>query len=172
MVKTLADCASYSKSVEPYLPQLYELPNKLLSQYNDPSALASTYASTNPVISALAFSIALFPIFLVVSEINKNYSQVDRVWSILPTLYHAHYAYWARLNSLDTQKVDNVLIFSAIWTARLTFNYWRKGGYEIGSEDYRWKLIENWIGQPAFFLLNVLFTSSIQSVCVCFVRSF
>lgn len=22
--------------------------------------------------------------------------------------------------------------------ARLTFNYWRKGGYEIGSEDYRW----------------------------------
>lgn len=21
---------------------------------------------------------------------------------------------------------------------RLTFNYWRKGGYSIGSEDYRW----------------------------------
>lgn len=21
---------------------------------------------------------------------------------------------------------------------RLTFNYWRKGGYQIGSEDYRW----------------------------------
>ena len=21
---------------------------------------------------------------------------------------------------------------------RLTFNYWRRGGYNIGSEDYRW----------------------------------
>lgn len=21
---------------------------------------------------------------------------------------------------------------------RLTFNYWRKGGYTVGSEDYRW----------------------------------
>lgn len=21
---------------------------------------------------------------------------------------------------------------------RLTFNYWRRGGYQIGSEDYRW----------------------------------
>jgi hypothetical protein len=21
---------------------------------------------------------------------------------------------------------------------RLTFNYWRRGGYQVGSEDYRW----------------------------------
>ncbi len=21
---------------------------------------------------------------------------------------------------------------------RLTYNYWRKGGYNVGSEDYRW----------------------------------
>lgn len=24
---------------------------------------------------------------------------------------------------------------------RLTFNYWRKGGYNVGSEDYRWSAI-------------------------------
>lgn len=23
---------------------------------------------------------------------------------------------------------------------RLTFNYWRKGGYNVGSEDYRWSV--------------------------------
>lgn len=21
---------------------------------------------------------------------------------------------------------------------RLTYNYWRRGGYKVGSEDYRW----------------------------------
>jgi len=165
VIRTLADCADFSKTVEPYLPQLYTLPNQIAASITDLDALKHIYTSTNPLISGLAFSIALFPIFLVVSEINKNYSQVDRVWSILPTLYHAHYAIWARLNGLPTQKVDNVLAFSVIWTSRLTYNYWRKGGYQVGSEDYRWALIKDKIGGVAFFILNILFTSSLQSVC-------
>lgn len=164
VVKTLADCADFSRVVQPYLPQLYELPNAILENISNVEGLKSIYATTNPAISGLAFSIALFPIFLVLSEVNRNWSQVDRVWSILPTVYHAHYAYWARCNGLSTQKIDNVLIFSVIWSIRLTFNYWRRGGYQIGSEDYRWNLIKGWIGQPAFFILNVLFTSSVQSV--------
>lgn len=124
----------------------------------------SRYLSTNPVISALAFSIATFPIFFIVSEINKNYSQVDRVWSILPTVFNAHYAIWARLNGLPTQRVDNVLAFGVVWSLRLTYNYWRKGGYEIGSEDYRWELIKKYIGGFAFLLLNIVFISTLQIV--------
>lgn len=150
--------------VQPYLPQLYALPGSIIENISDLEGLKSIYATTNPAISGLAFSIALFPIFLVLSEVNRNWSQVDRVWSILPAIYHVHYAYWARCNGLSTQRIDNVLIFSVIWSIRLTFNYWRRGGYQIGSEDYRWSLIKEKIGQPAFFLLNVLFTSSIQSV--------
>lgn len=36
---------------------------------------------------------------------------------------------------------------------RLTFNYWRKGGYQIGSEDYRWyvKLIPR-----SLFILTIV----------------
>lgn len=30
------------------------------------------------------------------------------------------------------------LLTEAVFKARLTFNYWRKGGYTVGSEDYRW----------------------------------
>jgi len=164
IVKSLADCASYNLTVAPFVPQLYSLPNDILANIGNPSALKEIYATTNPVISGFAFSLALFPIFLVVSEVNRNWSQVDRVWSILPTLYHAHYAIWARLNGLNTSKVDHVLAFSVIWSIRLTYNYWRRGGYKIGSEDYRWNLIKGWIGTPAFFVLNILFTSSVQSV--------
>jgi hypothetical protein len=164
MIKTLSDCASYSKTIEPYIPQLYALPEKILANIGDLQALKDVYASTNPIISGFAFSLALFPIFLVISEVNRNWSQVDRVWSILPTVYHIHYAVWARMHGLETQRVDNVMAFSVLWTLRLTFNYWRRGGYQIGSEDYRWNLIKGWIGTPAFFLLNVFFTSSVQSV--------
>jgi hypothetical protein len=164
IIKTLSDCASYSTTVEPYIPQLYALPEKILANIGDLEALKNIYTTTNPVISGFAFSLALFPIFLIVSEVNRNWSQVDRVWSILPTLYHVHYAVWARTNGLETQRVDNVMAFSILWSCRLTFNYWRRGGYQIGSEDYRWNLIKGWIGTPAFFVLNVLFTSSVQSV--------
>ena len=122
------------------------------------------YITTNPLISAIAFSIATFPIFLLVTEINKNYSQVDRVWSILPTIFQAHWAIWARLNGLPTQRVDNVLAVSVVWSLRLTYNYWRRGGYQVGSEDYRWLIIKNYIGSIPFFLLNVFFISTLQIV--------
>lgn len=163
-VKSLQDCADYHQVLEPYLPQLYTLPDRIFATLSDVDGLKDIYTSTNPAISGLAFAIALMPVFLLVSEINRNFSQVDRVWSILPTVYHAHYALWARLNGMDTQKVDNVLAFSVVWSLRLTFNYWRKGGYEIGSEDYRWNIIKDKIGAFGLFILNIIFISSVQSV--------
>lgn len=51
---------------------------------------------------------------------------------------------------------------------RLTYNYWRKGGYTIGSEDYRWEVLREKISPPLFFVFNVLFISLAQSVsCFC-----
>ena len=47
---------------------------------------------------------------------------------------------------------------------RLTFNYWRKGGYSIGSEDYRWEILRTYISPPLFFILNIFFISLAQSV--------
>lgn len=84
-VGTLADCANWNLTVEPYIPQLYELPGKFLQNAGSLESLKQLYISTNPLIMGFAISLALAPIFLVVSEINKNYSQVDRVWSILPS---------------------------------------------------------------------------------------
>lgn len=48
--------------------------------------------------------------------------------------------------------------------ARLTFNYWRKGGYTIGSEDYRWEVLRTKISPTLFFLFNVIFISLAQSI--------
>lgn len=88
VIKSIIDCSSLEKTVYPYLPQLYDLPQQILQTYNNPTGLKNLYLATNPLISACAFSLFLAPLFLIVSEINKNYSQVDRLWSILPTIYN------------------------------------------------------------------------------------
>lgn len=138
VLQSFPDCVDWSKTVDPYLPQLYELPSKLMGVFKAHQSLKDVYLETNPLISGLAVSIFLAAIFWVSSEINKNYSQVDRFWSILPTFYIAHFDLWARLSGVPSQRLDLILFFSTLWTIRLTFNYWRKGGYQIGSEDYRW----------------------------------
>lgn len=159
-----ADCADFSLTVLPYIPQLYELPTQIFGNYNDLEALKLLYVSTNPLISAFAFALFISPIFLIVSEVNKNYSQVDRCWSILPTLYNIHYCVWAHLAGLSTARLDNLVAFSIVWSLRLTFNYWRKGGYSIGSEDYRWAVLREKISPFVYFLFNVSFISLGQSI--------
>jgi len=164
-IKSLPQCADVYRTVLPYLPELYELPKQIYSHINDPTALKTLYLATNPLISALAFALALAPVVLVVSEINKNYSQVDRLWSILPVLYNCHYATWAHMAGLPTNRLNHIVAISILWGLRLTFNYWRKGGYQIGSEDYRWEVLKEKIGPVLMFIFNVLFISLAQSVC-------
>ena len=171
VLKSVSDCANYALTVEPYIPQLRALPSSLLATASVDGdftsklqALANVYTVTNPLVLAFAFSLALGPIVLLVSEINRNYSQVDRLWSILPFAYVLHYNIWAHQNGLGSAKMGAATLCAGVWSARLTFNYWRKGGYSIGSEDYRWEIIKAKIGGIGMFLLNVTFISFGQSV--------
>jgi|SRR5690242_170144 len=166
LLKELPECADLEKTVLPYLPQLYDLPSRIIESINDRQALLHVYASTNPLILGLAFALFMTPIVLVVSEFNRNYSQVDRLWSILPVIYNVHYDVWAHLNGLPTAKVDHIMALTVIWGARLTFNYWRKGGYQIGSEDYRWNIVKDYVGPIPMFIFNIIFISLAQNVSV------
>ncbi|KEY70271.1 hypothetical protein S7711_04379 [Stachybotrys chartarum IBT 7711] len=183
-LKSIKGSADYSVTLEPYIPQLYELPSRLL-QVRSLRDLEDVYVETNPLISGLSASIALGFIVLVVSEINRNYSQVDRLWSIVPTLYLIHMAAWAHLNDLPHSRLDLIALFGVIWSvsgtlrrwafvkawlifasiqARLTYNYWRKGGYNVGSEDYRWEIVKKRVPGLAWFIFNVTFISFYQSI--------
>lgn len=119
VIRTFSDCADWSKTVSPYIGQLYDLPQNVFESITNPQALKVLYVSTNPLISGFAFSCFLFPIFLFVSEANRNYSQVDRVWSILPTIYNAHYALYAHAVGLPTQRLDTITAISLIWSVRI-----------------------------------------------------
>ena len=74
----------------------------------------------------------------VVSELAKNYSQVDKFWSLIPIAYVWYFAYAA---GYDDRMVMMALLVT-FWGLRLTYNFARRGGFSIyfwkGEEDYRW----------------------------------
>ena len=110
------DATSYALTVAPYLPSLYDLPQKILAVISSPKGLIELYISTNPLVSATAFSLFIVPVLYVAQEVNKNYSQVDRVWSILPAFYNVHYTVYAHLADLPTQQADALAAVSVLWS--------------------------------------------------------
>ena len=133
-METTAECADLAKTVLPYVFQLYDLPRLLFQSYNDPAELQKIYLSTNPLVTAFAFSLFVSSLFLLTSEINRNYSQVDRFWSILPTIYNSHYVLYAHLTGLPTQRLNNLLAVSVVWSVSFTSNDFKNITNEVLDE--------------------------------------
>ena len=82
-------------------------------------------------------SVAVVATF-VASTATRNYSQVDKLWSIMPVIYAWQLA-------VDRRTAVMAALVT-IWGARLTYNFARRGGYAWwppwrGGEDYRWAYI-------------------------------
>ena len=118
----------------------------------------------NPFHRAFIFVNSTACVVLVVSALTKNVSQVDKMWSVLPAIY-------AWMCVVDSRTLLMASL-STIWSARLTYNFHRRGGYSWppwhGEEDYRWEILRtgkprlNWafdqLKKPVVFqLFNVLF---------------
>ena len=74
----------------------------------------------------------------LVSELARNYSQVDKFWSLIPIAY---VWYFAQAAGYDDRMLMMAILVT-LWGLRLTFNFARRGGFSIyfwkGEEDYRW----------------------------------
>lgn len=97
----------------------------------------------------------------VISIVAKNYSQVDRLWSILPVLY---IGYFAASQRFTDPRLDLMFALVFVWGARLTYNFARKGGYRWDSEDYRWPVLRQRMSPVAFQLFNLGFIATFQNV--------
>ncbi len=95
----------------------------------------------------------------VASIVTRNYSQVDRLWSIVPAFYVGGYA-WAA--GFRDARLDLMTALVVAWGARLTYNFWRKGGYRPGGEDYRWPILRARLGPWKFQLFNATFIAPYQ----------
>lgn len=127
------DCSDFSKTVAPYAHQFYELPGRLVASINSIEALQRLYVETNPLITGFSASLLVGAIALVASEINRNYSQIDRLWSILPNLYIVHLAAWARLAGVPHARIDLVAAFSTLWSVS-----WCNSDIRRSVPDGRW----------------------------------
>ncbi|MEI6408825.1 MAG: DUF1295 domain-containing protein, partial [Bacteroidota bacterium] len=105
----------------------------------------------------------------VVSELTRNCSQVDKLWSIIPIVYVWYFAVQAGLSP----RLTLMAVLVSVWGARLTFNFGRRGGYHWipwkGEEDYRWSvlrktpLLQNRLSWAAF---NLFFISFYQNTLI------
>lgn len=96
----------------------------------------------------------------VLSLLTKEYSWVDRLWSILPIVYVGWFA-WAAGGGDPRLNLMTFLV--AAWGARLTFNFARKGGYARGGEDYRWAELRRRMSPGLFHVFNVVFVCIVQN---------
>jgi steroid 5-alpha reductase family enzyme len=111
---------------------------------------------------------AVVVICFLVSEITRNYSQVDKLWSLLPPAYS-----WVTVAAFPTARTVIMAILVTLWGLRLSFNFNRKGGYSIipwkGEEDYRWKILREspaLSGRLRFGLFNLLFITIYQNIII------
>jgi steroid 5-alpha reductase family enzyme len=104
----------------------------------------------------------------LVSEITLNYSQVDKLWSLLPIGYSL-----VTLASFPVPRIWIMSILVTLWGFRLSYNFHRKGGYNIipwkGEEDYRWTILRQHPllrGRIRFGLFNLFFISLYQNILI------
>ena len=106
-------------------------------RFDDPLTASQAGVLTTLVAIYLVAALLCF----LVSTMTGNYSQVDKLWSILPMVY-----LWlvAWKTGFEPRLVLMAVLVSA-WGIRLTYNFSRRGGYSIrfwtGEEDYRWALL-------------------------------
>ncbi len=117
----------------------------------------------SPVIVCLWILAAVCLATWVLSLITREYSWVDRIWSLVPVVYVWVYAIAA---GLTDARLDVMAALVTLWGARLTFNFARKGGYAPGGEDYRWALLRSRIAGWKWFLFNLFFIVIYQNVLI------
>lgn len=130
-------------------------------------ALAPQHWATLESLVQIMLAVALS--CFVVSELTGNCSQVDKLWSIVPMVY-----VW--LVAQESGFSDRVVLMAGlttVWALRLTFNFWRRGGYHWipwkGEEDYRWSVLrQNPLlhGRFRWALFNLFFISIYQNTLI------
>jgi steroid 5-alpha reductase family enzyme len=96
----------------------------------------------------------------LLSIVTREYSWVDRLWSILPPVYVGLYAYAA---GFADGRLLLMLALTGLWGARLTFNFARKGGYAANGEDYRWAELRKRMRPWQYQVFNFFFIAGVQN---------
>jgi steroid 5-alpha reductase family enzyme len=115
-----------------------------------------------PLVVCLVICAAITAATWIASIATREYSWVDRIWSIAPVAYVWVFAVAADLDA----RLVLMAVLVTLWGVRLTFNYARKGGYRPGGEDYRWAVLRGRMSPVQFQVFNLLFISIYQNALI------
>ena len=99
----------------------------------------------------------------LLSVLTREYSWVDRIWSLSPIAY-----VWvfAAASGLADARLVLMAVLVTLWGVRLTFNFARKGGYARGGEDYRWAALRARMPKAGFQAFNLFFIAGYQNALI------
>lgn len=105
----------------------------------------------------------------IVGELVQNFSQMDKLWSLLPIAYTWIIAGRGGFSA-------RLVLFAGIvtvWGIRLTVNFARKGAYRLkfwtGEQDYRWAIVRSspiFRHRLAWTLFDLFFIGAYQNLLV------
>ena len=116
-----------------------------------------------PFGTALITCLILAAVAWVLSVVTREFSWVDRLWSICPPVYCLIVAVGTGFDSL---RIDLMTVLVVLWGVRLTYNFARKGGFKKGGEDYRWAHVREKVGPVGFQVMNITFIAPGQMLLV------
>jgi steroid 5-alpha reductase family enzyme len=102
------------------------------------------------------------------SIVGRNCSKVDQIWSVTPWVYgwllffHFYFS-----SGMIHNRLLVMCVLMTLWGLRLTFNFWRRGGYGnliSHEEDYRWPILRAKIHPALFLVFNLVFIASYQNI--------
>jgi steroid 5-alpha reductase family enzyme len=111
--------------------------------------------------------IALF--IWLLTLITQNFSQMDRLWPILPMVYSWAFLYTAKTSTkpADTNRLALISFLITIWGVRLAYIFWRRGYYKWEHEDHRWEFVKKRFDYPnkklGFHIFNFFFMAFMQN---------
>ncbi len=111
------------------------------------------------LLTSLVACACLAGLVWLLSVLTREYSWVDRLWSLAPP----GYAWFFADVSGYTPRCVLMAALATAWGARLTFNFARKGGYAKGGEDYRWKALRARMPPALFQVFNIAFIAGFQN---------
>ncbi|KAI3632204.1 hypothetical protein MIR68_010040 [Amoeboaphelidium protococcarum] len=124
---------------------LIVFPLALFCYVHSESALVTAVGLALPVTSALTQSIAVLKVCvfssLLYGLITDNVSSTDRLWSVIPVVFSWIFTASTESTVLTSNAALPLIACITIWGLRLSFNFWRKGGYALSYEDYRWEYV-------------------------------
>ena len=108
---------------------------------------------------AIGLCVAVATACWLLALVTGEHSWTDRIWSVVPLAYVAMFAVDEGFDVRSSVWTGLVVA----WGARLTFNFWRKGGYARGGEDYRWGILRARMTRWQFELFNIFFVAGYQN---------